>query len=493
MALTVGLGVATVRILYLALGEEGYGIFTAVVASGAVLSLLNNSLVSAARRSLAFEIGTGDASALRDTFSSVLFIFSLFAVVTVTLGMLSANSLVSALSMPDTRKAAAIGAFQLSIASIGVNLLQTPHNAVIEAHQDMVAVSAIEVIHRILALAAAIGISYLPYDPVFAYAALLFAVTTLVALLRVGLSLARYSESSILFDRPQWVRVKPIFTFAGWSIIAALTQFLQGKATVVLVNMYFGPAVNAAYSLGHQAVSYVTQVCVSLSRAAAPAAITMEGRGESTNLKRMSALISRYSSYILIAFGTPLAVDAEFVLEKWVGGGYPPAAGTFLRLLILFNFANMLSWGDAIAAEAKAKIALLNSAFLLAFALTFVGVWAIWEAGNENAILMAQAVAATTFAMSVVFRPLIVGRCINRRWSEFARLVLGKILAIALPCVLVAYLIASQSTPGFGRYAAIQGAVILTLLVLIPLFGIEAWERSAWARVSHRAFAKLRQ
>lgn len=486
MLLTVGLGLYVVRLLYEAMGIEGYGIFTALVASGAILALLNSAVIAAARRYFAFEIGVGDPQRQRQVFGILLTIFLVLAGLTLLLGAGLEQPLVLSLTIPSERLGAARWAYRASICILAVSLVATPYTALIEAYQRMVVVAAFELLNRVLLVAAVFCLGAIPLDPVLAYTLLILSVSAGCNLSISVYTLSRFHDARTWPLYPSWDLVRPIFSFTGWTILSAATQLTQIKGSMVLTNVFFGTSANAGFSLAHQGISYIMQLCTVLSRAVAPAATASEGRGDSVQMLKMTTLVSRYSAYTVLLFGLPCFFNIESLLRLWLGNEPPPLAVAFFQLLVLFNAFQMLSWGDALLADARATIGGLNTAFLAAYAGTFSIVWVIWIFGNQNPLLMMQAMVVVSAIMCVGFRPWWVGRMIERAWIQYLTNVPGRVALVAAPAIGVALLLNHRIEPGLARYVCMQAVVGIALMIAVPVFGMERWERDAWCNAIKR-------
>lgn len=133
---TMAVGLFTSRVVLNTLGVEDYGTYNVVGGVVAMFSLFSSSLSAAISRYLTYELGKGNVKKL-----NVVFTTSITIQVTLALGVsLLAEIggvwfLNSHMNIPYDRMNAANWVLQFSILTFAINLLSTPYNAAIIAHE----------------------------------------------------------------------------------------------------------------------------------------------------------------------------------------------------------------------------------------------------------------------------------------------------------------------------------------------------------------------
>ena len=153
--------------------------------------------------------------------------------------------------IPAERMDAAVYTFHISILTAVFTLTQVPYNASIIAHEKM----SVFAYMSILECSAKLGVVYLlsigGYDKLKLYATLLFIVQVgLICIYRLYCS--RHFKETIYrftFDRAIF---KEIAGFSGWSLFAGSSLALNSQGILILLNMFFEPAVVAARSISIQ-------------------------------------------------------------------------------------------------------------------------------------------------------------------------------------------------------------------------------------------------
>ena len=257
----------TSRVVLNALGVEDFGIYNVVGGVVAMFSMLSGSLSSAITRFITYELGTGNQENLKKIFSSAVTIQIGLAVLIILLAeAVGVWFLNVKMNIPDVRMVAANWVFQFSILTFAINLISVPYNASIIAHERMSAFAYISILEAIGKLAIAFLIVISPMDKLIFYAILMCAVALIVRF-AYGVYCKRHFEECtyrFIFDKDL---LKQMFGFAGWNFIGATSAVLRDQGGNVVINLFCGPAANAARGIAFQvntAISGLRQLAVLL-------------------------------------------------------------------------------------------------------------------------------------------------------------------------------------------------------------------------------------
>lgn len=138
MIVVMAVGLFTSRVVLQTLGVDDYGVYNVVGSVVVFFSFLKQALTNATYRYIAYAIGEGDMLKLKRTFSMAINAHLIIAVIllllaeTVGLWFLNAK-----LVFPEGRLVAANWAYQFSVLSFVVSVVQTPYNSCIIAHEHM--------------------------------------------------------------------------------------------------------------------------------------------------------------------------------------------------------------------------------------------------------------------------------------------------------------------------------------------------------------------
>jgi O-antigen/teichoic acid export membrane protein len=488
MLLTIGLGLATIRLLFQALGETGYGVFTATNATGAMLAVLQASLVTSAQRNLAFDLGQGNLEQQRRTFSTTLALFALSAVGVMGVSIAVGPGLLSLLTIPDDLRSAAFWVYCLSILNIVLTVSVTPYNAVLAARQEILWVTVSQVLTRVLLLAAVLPLFTIDAsgDRLAFYAAAQVLVTVVGGLVP-WLASRRYPEARFSFSRVLRRDMRRIGSFAGWTMFERLATTFREQGSVAVINAFFGPSVNAAYAIAVQVAGYVVSLPSALSNVIAPALTTRRSQGDAIWSERLRWVGSRYAVYMSMLLLVPIALEIDTILNLWIPN-HPPLAASFCILVMLARLAGMLSWGDGMAAQAVGRIRHLSLALSLPMLIAFGLVTLAYRFGWSAEPLLMPAVMLVMTLIVSLYRPIVVSRLTSTPPQAYVRNVLIKLAVAIVPAAALAWGVHALLDAGIARVLIVTVVYGLAQIACIWFVGSDAWEREHVIRVvnSHR-------
>ena len=342
MLVTMAVGLYTSRVILQNLGVEDFGIYNVVGGFVAMFTILSGSLSAAISRFLTFEIGKNDRERLKRVFSSAVTIQLLLTIIVVlvaeTVGLWFLNC---KMSVPQDRLYAANWVFQMSVVAFGVNLISVPYNAAIVAHERMSAFAYISIIEAFGKLAVAWLIVISRFDRLIFYSILMCCIALAIRLVYGWYCRSHFEECSYRFVLDK-ILLKQMFGFAGWNFIGASSAVLRDHGVSVVLNLFFGPVVNAARGVAVQVQHAVGQFQSNFMIALNPQ-ITKSYANE--NHEYMMTLIyqgARLSFYMLLFLSLPILLNAEFILSLWLKI-VPEHAARFVQLILIFIMSESIS------------------------------------------------------------------------------------------------------------------------------------------------------
>jgi len=355
MLLTMLVSLFTSRVVLRTLGVEDYGIYNVVGGVVAMFSVLSGSLSAAISRFITVELAKGDADKLQKTFSAsvtIQLLLSLIIVVLVeSIGVWFLNS---KMVIPDNRLNAANWVLQFSIITFVINLISVPYNATIIAHERMSAFAYISILEVVCKLGIAYLITISPIDKLVFYAILMCLVAIIVRVV-YGIYCGRhFSECrySIRFDKEL---LKKMFSFAGWNFIGASSAVLRDQGGNIVINLFAGPAVNAARGIAMQVNSAVTAFANNFMTAVNPQITKSYASGDREYMMSLIFRGARLSFYMLLLISLPILVNTHYILSIWLGN-VPEHTTLFVQLSLIFAMSESISSPLITAMLATGKI-----------------------------------------------------------------------------------------------------------------------------------------
>ena len=286
MLLVMGATLYTSRIVLNVLGAEDYGLYNVVGGLVTMFTFLNGSLGSATSRYITFELGRRDYERVNRVFNVALLIHIALAVLIIILAeTIGLWFFYEKMTIPEERMSAAFWVYQISILTCFFSLTQVPYNAMIIANENMRIYAWVGIVEAVFKLAIAFILPFAPFDTLVYYALLLCVVQISIMLFYRIYCGRNFKESKIILYKDKTL-YKEMFSYAGSDLIGNLSVLAQGQGLNILLNMFFGPVVNAARGIAYQVQGAVTQFSNNFMTAVRPQIIKSYAEGDINGNKK---------------------------------------------------------------------------------------------------------------------------------------------------------------------------------------------------------------
>lgn len=332
----------TSRVILNALGVNDFGIYNVVGGVVAMFSILSGSLSAAISRFITFELGKKDEEGLRKVFSaSVTIQLALSAIIVILIEAVGVWFLNEKMSIPANRMYAANWVMQFSVITFVINLISVPYNATIIAHERMSAFAYISIFEGVGKLAIAFLITLAPFDRLIFYSILMCSIAVAVRLVYGTYCKRHFVECTYHF---RWDKelLKRMFGFAGWNFIGATSAILRDQGGNIILNLFFGPAVNAARGIANQVNNAITGFATNFMTALNPQITKSYASGDHEYMMTLIYQGARLSFYMLLFLSLPVIVNTHYILVVWLKL-VPEHAVVFVQLILIFALSECIS------------------------------------------------------------------------------------------------------------------------------------------------------
>ena len=330
----------TSRVILNVLGVVDYGIYTVVGGVISLLGFLNNSMQSAFQRYYNFELGKGNISAVKQLFGSSLSVQCLLIIIIIflaeTVGLWLLNS---KLTIPEERRFAAQWVYQVSIVSFCFTTLSSPFGAIITAYEKMHIYAVISVVDAILRLSVVFALTLFNSDKLIIYSILLLIIS-LFDFVAYWVYCHRKIDVAVFRFNWQVDGLKKLSSFSGWTIAGTLAYTLKSQGINILLNIFFGPVINAARGIAYQILGAVNQFISSFQTALRPQLTQSYASGEYDYMKRLYYSGSKISYFLIFTISLPLLLETDSILHFWLGENVPDYTVVFTRIILLTAFVS---------------------------------------------------------------------------------------------------------------------------------------------------------
>lgn len=468
----------TVKVVIKVLGVVDYGVLSAVGGIVFIMSFLSYTITNAAQRYFSFELGKSDSSRLNRIFSSIFLLYFLLAIFVVIVAEVAGIwFLENKMIIPPERMDAAHWVLHLSLMSFLLTILYSPYNAMIIAHENMKIYAYVSIIEALLKLGIVFLLLISPFDKLVFYALLLLFSNGIIVLIYVWYCYRSYPETHLLFFLDKSI-LRELLGYASWTMFGALAGAANNQGVNLLLNSFYGPAVNTSYSVSNQIGNTLQIFGTNLFNAIRPPMIKKYAAKQYDEVIDLLYKSTKYISFLLLFIMLPLFVEIHFVLTIWLGEIIEYMVD-FSRLMMVYIFVLQLNNPLTIVAQAANKVKLYHG-FIDSFVLlTLLVSYVILRMGG-----IAQSVFWTMIGILFVahfIRLKIVNSIIKFSYaSYFKKSVLPFMVVFLLTCIPL-FLLYQQMVEGWCRLFFVV-ALSSTLIVIIGyFFGLDNSEKQTIA------------
>lgn len=345
----------TSRVILNTLGVEDYGIYNVVGGIVAMFGFLNGCMSSATQRYITFALGKGDKMHLQTVFSITLQIHAIIAAIIVLLGeSVGLWFLYNKMQIPADRMDAAFWVLQCSIVATVVMIVSVPYNAAIVAHEKMSAFAYISVLEVVLKLVIVYMLVVFTVDKLILYAFLLLGIQLLIRFCYSIYCNRHFKETKYrhIWDKALF---KEMTGFAGWSLFGNLSGVFFSQGLNILLNVFFGPVVNAARAVAVQVQNAIQQFVINFQMALNPQITKTYAQNQMEEMHKLMFRSARFSFYLLFFISLPVLFETNFILTIWLKT-VPEHTVTFLRIMICTSLIYTCANPMIIANQATGKV-----------------------------------------------------------------------------------------------------------------------------------------
>lgn len=339
--ITMGISLYTSRIVLNVLGVEDYGIYNVVGGFVSMFSILSGTLTIASQRFLSFELGKKkpDVQKLFSTTVSihVLLTIAIFLLLEI-FGLWLFNYKIN---IPSDRIHSANLVFHCSVITFCINTISVPYNAAIVAYEKMSAFAYVSVFEAALKLIAVFVLFKIEYDSLVMYSIFIMIIALILRFIYGWYCHSHFHECryKFIFDKSVFYS---LFGFCGWNLIGSSASILNTQGINMLLNIFFGVAINAAKGIASQVEAAINSFVSYFMMALNP---QIAKSFASENYDYMNKLIlvgSKIAFFLFWIVCLPILVNTEFILKLWLDS-VPLHTVSFVRLGIIFALCQNLS------------------------------------------------------------------------------------------------------------------------------------------------------
>lgn len=436
MLLIMAVSLYTSRVILNVLGEQDYGIYDVVGGIVMMLSFMNSSLNTATQRFLNYEMGKGRSENLQKIFSISFICFGIIAIFVLILGetiglWFVANKLV----IPESRINIAIWVFHFSVMTFIVNLLTIPYQAAIIAHERMSIYAYISIAEVGLRLLLVLLLQIIAWDKLLLYAGLIFASSCMIAFAYKIICSRLFPECHLKWSWDNRL-FKGLFSFSGWMLIGTSTNLLSTQGISILINMFFGPILNAARGVAMQVNTAINSFVSNFLKAVHPQIMKSYAQNNIDYLYKLVFSASKFSFYLLFVLIIPILFNTNYILGLWLVR-VPQYAVIFTQLILVDLLINAAYHPIGYVAQASGKIRDYQITISIGFCLIALFTWVVYKLGFP--VYFTFIVAIVIDILGLFARLIVLYKTVTFPVRDYLRKVITPLLLIFLISMILSF------------------------------------------------------
>ena len=359
MLVVMAVQLVTSRVVLQVLGIVDYGLYNVVGGVVVMLSFLNNCAAGATSRFLTYSLGSNKYDYKR-VFGASFTIHALIAFIIVLFGETAGLWYVcNKMVIPPDRLYAAIVVYHISIINVLVSFTQVPYNASIIAHERMNVYAFVGLYEAFGKL----GVTYLlfisPTDKLETYAIMIFLLTLSISVFYRLYCVRAFGDQCRLTFVKDNKLYKELLSYSGWDLVGNFGSVARSQGVNLILNMFFGPAVNAARAFAYQVETALYGFISNFQQAIRPNVIRHYAAGEIGQTNSLLFITGRFSFLLFSCFAIPLILECDYVMNLWLVEP-PQYTVLFTRIVLAIALVTTINNTLQIAAHACGDVKRLN-------------------------------------------------------------------------------------------------------------------------------------
>ena len=394
MILIMMISLYTSRIALEALGITDFGILNLVGGIVTLLSFLNASMVSTIQRFLTYELGRGDLDRLKLIFKTSLavqFVLAILVIIiaeTVRLWFLHTKVIIS--------------------------IISAPYSALIISYERMSAFAYISILEVLFKLFIAFGILYIAFDKLKIYIVLSCLVQLIIRIV-YGIYCKRFEtvKGKLCWNSNIF---KEIIHFTSWNTLGSIAYVVLTQGINVVLNLFFGPVVNAARAIAMQVQSAITQFYMSFQTAVNPQITKSFAKNDFGYVNNLIIKSAMFSLFLLYFIALPIYLQTDVILKIWLKT-VPEYTTVFIKFTILIGIIESTSSSIMTVVRAIGHMKIYQIVISNILMLSIPIIYILLKFYPEP--IIAYIIWLNMVIIAQVFRIVLLNKMMKFQWKRF--------------------------------------------------------------------------
>lgn len=473
IALYLRLGVTMIisffmtRVMLEQLGVEDYGLNNVVGSIVSMFSFINGSMGTAVQRFYSIEIGKGNIDRLKRVFGVGLYLHIFVAIITILLAEIFAVFFLHKMNIPQERMFAAQVVFQVSIFSLALNIINVPYAALLRAREMFSKTAVVEIVQAFLRLGVIYLLVHINYDKLITLSFLNLGITFYyVGMITIMARKFKETHSRPVRDKEL---IKEMLTFISMLLVTVLAQLAKTQGIVILINLFFGLAINAAYAVAVQVSNMVNTFVINFKQSMVPQMVSAYGANDKSAMCKIINMGTKICFLLMLMITIPVIFEGQFILDIWLKT--PPEHSVRLVALVLITInISSFTYFHYQGVHATGKIVGQQIWISSTYIVNIVVIYLLFKMGSsfESALYVNMIISAAQCIINMIYA--------HNKYAYDIRLFFKSILT---PCIIIVAIVVAvmfcltlNFAPSVGRFILVIGiseVLIITLGYFILL------------------------
>lgn len=355
MLFTMIVGLFTSRIVLQELGVVDYGIYNVVGGIVTLFAFVKQALGNATWRYINVSLGMGNLQHTQKVYSNAIVLHALLCVfiflIAETIGLWF---LYNKLVIPFERLDDAFWVYQISVVTIILSIMSAPNMSLITAHEKMGAFAYIAIWEVTAKILLVISLMLFDGNKLILYSFFCAIVQISINAIYYIYCRKKFEESAFVWTN-DYKQMKEMSTFTGYTIIPGIGFAASGQGINMLLNIFFGPVVNAARGISVQVQGIIMKFVSSYQMAVNPQITKLYTTGEYERMHSLVTKTAKFSFYILFLLDLPLIMNMDYVLTLWLHS-YPDYASIFCKFTLVYSMFDVIAYPFLVGAAANGNV-----------------------------------------------------------------------------------------------------------------------------------------
>lgn len=488
MLFMMAISLYTNRVVLDKLGVTDFGIYNIVGGIVVMLGFLSGCMSNSVQRYLSYELGKNNTVGVNRVFNVALVVHVCIAVfvllVMETVGLWYLNT---HMNIPAARISAANWVFQCSLLTMMFTIMQVPYNAIIVSKEKMSIYAYISILEVTLKLLVVYILAIGSYDRLKLYGLLIMLVTIGVLMVYRIYCIRKFEEAKFRVVK-DWSLFKDLISFSGWNMLSEVAWTFTGPGVNLILNVFYGPAVNAARGLAEQINGAVSRFVQNFQIAVNPQLIKLYAADEIEEMTKLLFRSTRFSYFLLFTLSLPLITEMDYILHLWLKV-VPAYTTDFCQLILICSLVSVNSTLLPKIAWAYGKIRNYQIIVSVVLFLNFPLSYLVLKIGLSP---LATTYVAILIQVFIIWTRLyLVSKMVGLSKSRYFHDVLLKNLTVTVAAVLLPMMLKYYMNDTLLSVVSIMIASGLSALLSSYFVGMEAKEKSLVVNIAKKGIKKI--